>query len=48
MFIWLTAINDWIINASIGDGIISIVFNLVIFKLLASIFLSIAFLLIVD
>ena len=48
MFIWLTAINDWIISASIGDGIISIVFNLVIFKLLASIFFSIAFLLIVD
>ena len=48
MFIWLASIANWIISTSITDGIISIVFNLVIFKLLASIFLSIAFLLIVD
>ena len=44
MFVWLTAITDWIISASIADGIISIVFNLVIFKLMA----ILAFLLIVD
>ena len=44
MFIWLTSITDWIISASIADGIISIVFNLVIFKLMA----ILAFLLIVD
>ena len=48
MFIWLTSITDWIISASIADGIISIVFNIFIFKVLASIFLSMAFLLIVD
>ena len=48
MFIWLASIANWIISASITDWIISIVFNLVIFKVLASIFLPIAFLLIVD
>jgi hypothetical protein len=44
MFIWLASIANWIISTSITDGIISIVFNLVIFKLMA----ILAFLLIVD
>jgi len=43
MFIWLTSITDWIISASIADGIISVVFNI-----LTPILLPIAFLLIVD
>jgi hypothetical protein len=34
MFIWLASIANWIISASITDGIITIFFNLVTFILI--------------